>query len=533
MGKGFGGGHLGTQHFGEVLGGRIYPDLGWTLPAFLQTLKPVQLVELNVDSVRRYATREVFVNGAVWQRGLGEIVIERRLQEVFYGFLSPTTIEVRLPNIDGALSMVFGPSATDRRGSVVNIYSWDEDVGGAATLEASGSIASIEVGDEVVLQIAVELPSVLLTTLPKETTTTQKFPSAVDLGFGIPVLFGNVKRLPLAYVYVNLVSNVYIYLVSYAGVTPTVVYRDDQVVSGGEYTIYNGTYNNSVAGVGGNLTAYCVIVFTTEQRDFSDRLYDRTEGDRMTADVTGLAPERNFARAIRSILSNTTWGLAQSVDATTFDQAESDLSAIGSLYCDGWLLEQKSVKEYLDELALTRGMRFSRTSAGAWQLYVDKVATTYVGKFGYNDIGGLRNLIEKPAARLKDIGDSVSTLEVEFRHDPISRTYAAITTARSVTAFGQPKRFRLNFVRDSTTADKISDYLTKKLKLLDHTIDTGSGHEARALKEGDRVTVEARDYGVFAPYEVFGIRKRLTSVELNLARYRPDPYTYTAAELAP
>lgn len=478
----------------------------------------------------KYATQEADVNGAPYTRRLiDEVTVTRSLQNGFYGFLSPTQIRARLANTDAGLNGMF--VGADQRGALVVAKRWDAIAGGPPVTLASGRISDYEVGDEVVLSVASELPEVLLTLLPKETVTVQAFPKATDLGVTIPIVFGNVKNLPLSYIFFDRTANVYIFLVSYAGVTPTAVYRDGALVDSAEYTAYNGTYNNSVGGVGGNLTAYSVIVFVKEPMDFQGRLYDRKEGNRLTADITGLQPERNFARAIRSLWSNSTWGLGQPLDAAAFDAAEADLTAIGGLYCDGVVIDQKPAKEYLDELAGVRGMRFDVTSTGSLTVAIDKPATVYDATFGFDDQFGYRNLLEKPARRWRSTSELVSSLQVEYRFDVASGEFLSLTNSRASSPRGQAKRLSLHFVRDHTTADKWADYQAKRLRVNGQYIRTTLGLEGMALGLGSRIVVIDPTGGIYSGYEIVKQVFHLTSMEVECIPYEPDLYTYTAGTL--
>lgn len=396
---------------------------------------------------------------------------------------------------------------------------------------ATGRVSGYALGDEVALDVASELPEVFLTLIPKETITVQSFPKATDLGFAIPVIFGNAKQVPLTYLFFDPTANVYIYLLSYAGVTPTFVYRDGIPVDASEYTIYNGTYNNSIGGVGGNLTAYSVIVFTKEQLDFQGRLYDRREGNRLTADVTGLQPERNFGRAIRSIISNATWGLGQAVDATSVDQTEADLTAIGGLFCDGALIEQKPAKDYLDQLAGVRGIRFGQTASGAWTTAIDKPATVYDAAFGFNDQPGYRNLLQKPVRNWRNTSEAISTLEMEYRVDLPSGQFRQVTSLRTVSPRGRPKRVSLSFVRDHTTADKWANYQAERLKTLDRFISTTLGLEGIHLQLGNRIVLVAPNYGLNGGFEIVQQTIQLTTMDVELIPYEPDIYIYTPGTL--
>lgn len=497
------------------------------------------LADPGDPTILRYAGRDVLVDGFFWSRRLtNELIIEKRLQDVFYGLLQPTNVEVRLSNIDRDLTPIFGPTVSDKRGSGVNLYSWDEAVGGAATLESSGVINTVELGEEVSLQVATEDPAILGTLLPRESFTRAQFPSAIDVGFPIPVVFGRAL-VPLAYVYENLEVNTYLYSggPNLNDIAPK-VYRDNELVPANEYLVWPGTYNNSVNGVGGGWIGHLIVSFTVEQRDFSGRLYNRIEGDRMTADLIGVVDSGSPTAALimRWILDQSlsgAYGLSQVVDDASFDAAVAYIKTIeigGSIgwpTCDSTIVTQRPAKEYLDELALIGGLRLYQGENGVWFCAVDQLATEYVGKFGFADDGMLRNLTQEPTFRRVQLHESVGTLDVEFRWDLISRTYTRMAATRIVSSSGQPKLISSNWVWDVETGDWLSDYLTKRFKSLEQVIDTEAGSEALHLDVGDRITVDAPAYGLSGPFEVQGIRKGLNTVGLTLTPYSALPYTYT------
>lgn len=83
-------------------------------------------------SVLKYATQEASVNGTSYPRRLLEdIVIERSLQNGFFGFLSQTTYRARLSNLDGELNAPFG--AADQRGVLATAKRWDAIAGGGTS----------------------------------------------------------------------------------------------------------------------------------------------------------------------------------------------------------------------------------------------------------------------------------------------------------------------------------------------------------------------------------------------------------------
>ena len=116
------------------------------------------------------------------------------------------------------------------------------------------------------------------------------------------------------------------------------------------------------------------IRFPVRQVNFSNAFHA------IFADVTGLSAERNFARAIRTILSDTTYGLSQSVNAASFDAAEALIdpvtgTAVTGLYLDGAFATARAASDVLRDLLLVRGMRMGMNASGEWTLTVDTEQT--------------------------------------------------------------------------------------------------------------------------------------------------------------
>ena len=71
--------------------------------------------------------------------------------------------------------------------------------------------------------------------------------------------------------------------------------------------------------------------------------------DPIYADVNGLEDEVNVVDALESVLSNSTWGLGISVNASSFATA-SALSDIAAMKCEGGVFSTTGAGDLLREL---------------------------------------------------------------------------------------------------------------------------------------------------------------------------------------
>src|SRR5574343_390022 len=235
-----------------------------------------------------------------------------------------------------------------------------------------GKITAIDIPDEVAtITVTVEDPAIFsqqwptklygngdwaLQTdgAPYDVNGTTKINPSTDLGRVYPVLFGYAPKVKAVYVYADYDNDKYYYIIcrgqieannGYRG-TKINVYRNTRLVSTDEYTVYDGSQTSIFPG-------YAFVVFDKEQSDGSN-LYE------ITVDAYGLlmgesTAQRNPAKIIEWILNDSTVGLGESVDTTSFDSAATTLSTLGggskAIYIDGAIDEQLSVQDLIDHLA--------------------------------------------------------------------------------------------------------------------------------------------------------------------------------------
>lgn len=486
-----------------------------------ETWAPVWLITLGAN---RWASVDgLMVSGEVYSgRILGDINVERRFIDTFFGTVEQAIVEIALANADRALDAVY---TTDLRGTALTITRYDIATATSVT-EFTGAVnqVSLEPGRVVVRAVAPDVDT-FEHDVPQGVVTAATFPNAVDVGAQIPVVLGNVERVPLPYVNDDTVNNFYDYLVGRGALTVTAVYRDTS----------NGTL--SAAGVGEytvETTRYAGLTsvrFTARQINFSGSFYP------MRADVVGLAAERNFARAVRTLLNDSAWGLNQPVNAASFNAAEALIdpatgTSVTGLYCDGALVEPRQAQDVLRELLLVRGMGLSTNSAGEWTISVDteQANVRLVAQDGTGD--GERTLLGARTRTRRALADAVKLLRVRYRWDYTQGQFRLEQSRTVNAAFGRDLVVEHHFLRDSTAADKMTDYLGKREKLGDETLEVDLTQEARKLAVGELVTVTYAPLAISAvTYEARLVRKSLDRVTVELGLWDANFYVYAAGTL--
>lgn len=458
--------------------------------------------------------------GATFYHGrlLDAPVITKHTRETFWGTEEISTVPLVLANADQGLDDYF---LDDCRGISVVLKRVDRATGTTIT-EFTGSVqdVALEVGRVRLTAISTDL-SVLETEIPKRIVTTTAFStSSPDVGKTIPVVFGNVPKVPCLNVLDDTTNNLYDYVVCEDAVTISAVYRDGPndtlfTITASEYTVFKTLY-----------PGYTALRFTTRQTNFQGGLH------RLYADVTGLSAERNFARAARTILANSNWGLGQRVNVASFATAEAALDAIGGLLCDGALLEPRQAQDVLRDLLMIRGMRLSLNSSGEWIISVDTQAVTATLSAHDGTADGERNIIAIGPRQRPRIEDQVATYILRYRWDLLAKTYLFKQSRAVNLGRGQDRTVEHPFIRDHTTADTVTDYLGKREQYGNETCPITLTQEARQLAEGDVVQVTSVPLGYSTTdLEVVEIKKGLDRIEATLRGWNSAIYTYTAGTL--
>lgn len=481
---------------------------------------PTWLVEVTgapAGTPANFSGVDLVVSG-VRYRGLllTDPVVESQTLETVLGILEVSRVSLELSNQDGLLDGLY---STDLRNQALVVKKYDRTSASNLT-EFTGKIEVVEQGEGViVIQATAPDVSVLNQEIPRGIVDVTTFTAnAVDVGKSIPVIFGNVEKVRCPYVNDNTGVSQYDYLIGRGSLTVAALYRDGpngtlHLIGAGEYTVETTRY----AG----LTS---VRFTIRQQNFSAGFHA------IYADVTGLAAERNFARAVKTLLSDTTYGLSQSVNAASFTTGEAALDTVGSLFCDAAWLSPRRAEDVLRELLMVRGMRLGMNSAGEWTITVDTEATT--ARIAIRDGSGVgeRNLVRIGARRRRPAAEAIKTYSLRFRRDPF--TGERLEVSRTLYAYGSDRILEHDYIRNITTADKTIDYLKKREQYGQDEVEVELTQEARQLAVGELVTLTYAPLGYTGEtMEAAVVRKETASIHATLRGWDAAIYAYVAGIL--
>lgn len=447
----------------------------------------------------RYAKKDITSLSPGYEARLVDLpVITRKLNDPLRGFVEIQEVNWSLANGDQALTAAI---LSDLRDKPVELDWYDEYtnfqqaafVGKMvdATLahpnaRFTAADVSLEIFEQLVPKVLVE--SDWISGAP----ASAKVP---DLGATIPVVFGNVPAVRLPYVYEDLVNQVYVYVVAHGTVTVTAAYRNGPndtlyTIQPSECKKADGTAASTWAeaslsmSVGGN--AYTVIKPILRQQDFQNGLHV------IHAGVTGFSAERNAVRALRTILSNTTWGLGKSVNAASFDAAEALMvPATTGLYCDGAMTSQETADVLVRELVMFRGLRLASNASAEWTVSVDtqesKIRLTASDGAGPGRRTLLAPVVRRPFSTTRD---AVKAVKLSYRRDGVTGEWRHVASRAVESSRGADLPMSNRFIRDHGTADRVGYYVGRRLYWWSRDIcDVQMTQEARQLREGGLVEV--------------------------------------------
>ncbi len=472
------------------------------------------------------------------RRLLNEPQIEKELSDIYWGFAKPHDIKLELLNNDGFFSDLFNANEEFRRKPIIlKIYDGNEDIADQNRFELYGIITAYNILlDKATFNISVNDPDPLKTLLPKklyENSDWTEIPPTItnpasDLGKPYPLIFGRVSKVTLRYVHSDTISDYYDYIVGYTGTadatesnntnkaTTIVVYRNKVIVASSEYTVYDGSQASPYPG-------YAFIRFILEQRDFSGNLYE-LHADFRGLRMGGATAERNFANIIKQVLNNSEWGLNQSINTASFATAAT---AISNLYCDGIIAEQKTVQDIIDELLYLCHGKLTRNEAGEWELTIDTLQQMIKTIFAHND-NNYNNIIEINNNCKTSTDNVIKDYILKYKYNEWESEYM-FQNKRTIFAFGEDQTHETQFVRDHTTADRITCYVQKLFQNGDHHLEITVGMEARLLNERDLVQINIPDLKINNKvFQINSINKNYDgNFNLKLMGYSSDIYVYT------
>ena len=251
-----------------------------------------------------------------------------------------------------------------------------------------------------------------------------------------------------------------------------------------------------------------------------------TEGVGVTVSSRNL--HRNFGQTIKRILTDKLVGLSEEVDGTSFDTAITVLDDLG-LKCDLTLSEPRKVVDILEELLRVRGMRVRKSAHGRWEIIVDEKKTQATIKFGSGD-GVYENILKVNGLDYRAVDEATKEIRVDYRRfaDAQGEVKFHSSVSRLVLPYGtETQIYEFPSVADNVTADKIVDYLSKKIRYSIKRINITVGMEGRKVRIGDLVRLEIPRFGINdEDFTVGSTKINETSVVLVLESYSSHVFDF-------
>lgn len=442
-----------------------------------------------------------------------------------YGITQPSETDVILDNSDRYFD------AVNVIGERLDLWRFDK-FSSESQWELTGLVTSQEYAiDSVRLSVVAQDLADLQTLLPRHVVTAATFPYAhptLGLGKPIPIIIGNAASThkvtdawEMWYVGENIGSNQYDLLVGKGSFTNITAYRMTVgdtlfIIPPGEYTVNTTAY-----------PGYTVLRFTVKPVDFGGS-YDR----RFVA-ADGLSSERNGATAIKSLLSDSTWGLGLSVNAASFTQAASDWDAVGGLYVDMAITEQRPALDWINEIAIMRGLWPDKNSSGEWTLSVMKSQSALKAILGHG-IGQQRGgVVDFGGLTHTPLSEAIKSLVVKYRYNQFQQEYTLMTAARTPFSYGKERTIESLAIRDRTTGDKTACFLAKRLQYGDQSIACSGDLSCRQLRPGDLFQYEALAPVFTKIFMVQGLRRDIIEGKTSLdgVGWDANIFTYDALTL--
>lgn len=447
----------------------------------------------------------------------------------FVPIVRPDEVTLELSNGDGYFD------ALDLRGELITYDRFDK-FSQEQLRELTGTVIGQEVLiDRVILRTMTQDVAELQTLLPKRTVDAATFPKAdpqQGLGKPIPIVFGLAASTnkvndawELPYVGEDTVNNYYDYLLGKGTFANVTVYRNTVgpvlfSVPSSEYAI------NTTAYPGFTVIRFSLATSAVpRQRDFNGGMH------RIFAAADCTSTTRDFVTAVKLLLNDATFGLGLPVNAASVATAVADLAAVGGLYCDGVIAEQKPAIDWISQMLMVRGIGLSKNSAGEWTIMVDKAQSIIQASFGHGKSQQWANIIEFRGIQKTPVTDAISSLILDYRKDRWMNRYLLATTARSPMAFGTVLRLQHDFIRNQTTADKTADYLSKRHTYEDERLPFSAGQEARKLRPGDLINYVSIRPASSKTWRVVSLQRTLDTTAIKAVGWDSRIFAYTAAAL--
>ena len=433
-------------------------------------------------------------SGVSYKAGiLNDVALTKALADIIYGVQTTDPISVDLTNVDDGINDTWDEiiatmtGLEDIRGWVATAWARTEADG--IRFLARGKITDYTLANQLSISIDPREDAIFDTVVPGLVTVADFDATALNVGSPINICFGYCRNVPCPNIQNDTGNDYYDYLIGYGTLqslqtgTGLGVKRDGIVVASSEYTFYDGSQ-------GSPFTGYAFIRFVKEQLNFSGGYHN------ITADVIGLemgeaTAQRNGAEVLRQLLSNTTWGISDSVNTASFDAAATVLhpttGSLKNIYIDGAITSQSQVRDFLNELQEICRASFDRNRSGEWEITID-----YAGRASVLTLNDQNFQIEEVSATPVD--SCLKSGEIKYYWAAKEANTPAQTINLDIhTNFGFAKVKEYHFVKEDNTAKKILSYMYGREMYSEGSrngiVSGFAGIEARLVRVNDIVTL--------------------------------------------
>lgn len=429
---------------------------------------------------------------------------------------SPMT--VTLDNTDGTFTELF--HSTEARGGQLLHRLYDLDAAGVVGAAKSYVITDVSITrSECTITATPYSPGAFDVVLPKASIQADIFGNAIDqssIGKPISTWFGHCTNVPLYSIYEGGAGDDYVhdFLIGYGTIRATTssitITSDDgtsvRTMHSSEYTVYDGSQVTPYPG-------YAFVRFTREQRDGSGRLCT------LRATLQGISYlgdyyTANPVRILQLLLTDTTWGLGLTVNASSFNTAAA-LFDNDDWWVGGGLHDFKKASEWIDYLLAA--CRFSLLVPGTGSGLM-LTCPTYINTVSES----FQHYMIAPSLKKRNADDYINTVNLNYNLNLKDSTFTKVTSDTGNT-FGMPEDLFSPFTVSATAAGTIAAEIKNRVLYQDNIIEFEAGQDGFALEIGNIISVTRDDLGLDADlFEIVEIEKTVDRVRIVAASYSAE-----------
>ena len=211
---------------------------------------------------------------------------------------------------------------------------------------------------------------------------------------------------------------------------------------------------------GGQTNYYPGYAWIRLKKRFGDK------GVQFYADVSGLQDEVNPMNAVKSILQSSAWGLGEKA---VFNE---DGVRSSPLRCEGALITKTSARDVISGILRMGGMMIMR-NAGRLSIVDDEDRGV-----GMGESLEISDLVERsPQVKYARIEDRVRSLKIRYRKDHSENDAYCCELTRQSSPEGVDETLDARWIYEHETADRVLDYMRKKIALASRKLAVTIGKE--------------------------------------------------------